>query len=167
MNSPTRLAVPFGLAALFGMAALLAAPSAPDRFVDVLDQPALSSGLAAQRLLQASAFAGERLVAAGAHGHIVFSDDGGTTWQQAQVPVSADLTALHFVDATLGWAVGHEGVVLHTADGGASWTVQLDGRRANALMLAYVQQLPATTDASLLEALKAESERAATEGPSR
>ncbi|QSX76007.1 hypothetical protein HIV01_005760 [Lysobacter arenosi] len=34
-------------------------------------------------------------------------------------------------------------------------------------MLAYVQQLPATADASLLEALKAESERAATEGPSR
>ena len=79
------------------------------------------SPLAAQRVLQASAVAGQRLVAAGARGHIVYSDDRGASWQQAKVPVSADLTALHFVDARQGWAVGHEGVVLHTADGGASW----------------------------------------------
>ncbi|UNK49709.1 YCF48-related protein [Lysobacter sp. S4-A87] len=159
-------------AAMAGLATLLVASvasSAPGRttFTDVLDQPATTSALATQRVLQASAVAGKRLVAAGARGHIVYSDNLGASWHQAKVPVSADLTALHFVDAKQGWAVGHEGVVLHTADGGASWTVQLDGRRANALMLEHVRQLPATTDVTLLEALKAESERAATEGPSR
>jgi photosystem II stability/assembly factor-like uncharacterized protein len=166
MTSPARRP-----AALLGLATLLVAlvaSSAPGRsFIDVLDQPATTSKLAAQRLLQATAVAGKRLVAAGARGHIVYSDDLGASWQQAKVSVSADLTALHFANAQQGWAVGHEGVVLHTRDGGASWQVQLDGRRANALVLAHVQNLPADTDPSLLEALKAEAERAAAEGPSR
>ena len=139
MNSPARRP-----AALLGLATLLvalAASTAPDRsFVDVLDQPAMPSTLAAQRVLQATAVAGKRLVAAGARGHIVYSDDRGATWQQAKVPVSADLTALHFANARQGWAVGHEGVVLHTRDAGATWQVQLDGRRANALVLEHVQQ---------------------------
>jgi len=111
--------------------------------------------------------AGKRVVAAGARGHIVYSDDLGATWQQAKVPVSADLTALHFANAREGWAVGHEGVVLHTGDGGATWALQLDGRRANVLVLAHVQQLPADTDPVVLEALKSEAARAAAEGPSR
>ena len=168
MNSTARrLAVPSGLAALLGVATLFAAHSEPEvRFVDVLDQPAGHSTLAMQRLLQASAFAGRRLVAAGARGHVVYSDDDGATWRQATVPVSADLTSLFFVDAKLGWAVGHEGVVLHTRDGGASWEVQLDGRRANALVLEHVAKLPAGTDPSVSESLKAEAERAAAEGPS-
>jgi photosystem II stability/assembly factor-like uncharacterized protein len=158
-------------AALLGLATLLVAlvaSSAPDRsFIDVLDQPATPSALAAQRVLQATAVAGQRLVAAGARGHIVYSDDRGATWQQAKVPVSADLTALHFADAQRGWAVGHEGVVLHTRDGGATWQLQLDGRRANALVLEHVRNLPATTDPTVLESLKAEAERATAEGPSR
>ena len=129
--------------------------------------PPPTSALATQRLLQASAVAGKRLVAAGARGHIVYSDDMGATWQQAKVPVSADLTALHFVDARQGWAVGHEGVVLHTADAGATWDVQFDGRRANKLVLEHVGNLPAGTDPIVLETLKAEAERAAAEGPSR
>lgn len=168
MKSPARrLAVPFGLAALLGVATLSAAAPAPgERFVDVLDQPAMASHLASQRLLQASAVAGERLLAAGARGHIVYSDDEGASWQQAQVPVSADLTALHFVDPKQGWAVGHEGVVLHTADGGASWELQLDGRRANKLVLEHVRALPADTDPAARDALLAEAERAVTEGPS-
>src|SRR5688572_5297969 len=163
MNFPARR-----LAALLGLAMLSLAPMAPaGTFNDVLDQPAGTSALAAQRLLQATAVAGKRLVAAGARGHIVYSDDLGASWHQAKVPVSADLTALHFVDARQGWAVGHEGVVLHTRDGGASWQVQLDGRRANALVLERVRNLPADTDPAVLESLKTEAERAAAEGPSR
>ena len=107
-------------------------------------------------------------MAAGARGHVVYSDDLGASWRQAKVPVSADLTALHFADARQGWAVGHEGVVLHTADGGATWSIQLDGRRANELMVASAQKLVAgATDPSVFEAVKTEAERAAAEGPSR
>lgn len=167
MKPAIRRAALCGVVALFGVALHAAsAPSTAARFVDVLDRPATPSALASKRLLLASAVAGDRLVAAGARGHIVTSDDGGATWTQAQVPVSADLTALHFVDARQGWAVGHEGVVLHTADGGATWQRQLDGRRANDLVLAHVRAL-AAADPEAHEALLAEAERAHAEGASR
>ena len=80
--------------------------------------------------------AGDRLVAVGQRGHVVVSSDGGATWKQAQVPVSSDLVAVYFVDAKQGWAVGHDGVILHTADGGEYWELQLDGRKANDLLVA-------------------------------
>lgn len=65
---------------------------------------------------------GLRLVAVGAHGVIVYSDDSGATWTQAKVPVSAALTALYFASDSQGWAVGHYGVILATTDGGATWS---------------------------------------------
>ncbi|WP_200625984.1 WD40/YVTN/BNR-like repeat-containing protein [Pseudomonas sp. LAM2023] len=97
-------------------------------FTDVLDLPAMPTTLAASSALRDVAMAGQRLVAVGPRGHIVYSDDHGAHWQQAQVPVSADLNAVSFVNAELGWAVGHDGVVLHSRDGGVHWHKQLDGR---------------------------------------
>jgi len=121
---------------LFGIAALaLTAPArAGDAFVDPLDVPSATSPLSAKRLLTAVAFAGKRIVAAGQRGHVVYSDDRGKTWTQAEVPVSSDLTALAFPSANRGWAVGHDGVVLASADGGRTWTRQLDGRRISPLL---------------------------------
>ena len=58
--------------------------------------------------------AGDRLVAVGQRGHILYSDDVGKHWQQAAVPVSADLNAVSFPTATQGWAVGNDGVILHS-----------------------------------------------------
>jgi len=84
--------------------------------------------------LNALANAGGRLVTAGQRGHILYTDDG-KRWTQASVPVSSDLTALAFPAAKQGWAVGHEGVILHTADGGATWEKQLDGTQAAELIV--------------------------------
>jgi photosystem II stability/assembly factor-like uncharacterized protein len=39
----------------------------------------------------------------------------------------AELTAVTFVDADRGWAVGDRGVIWHTADGGRSWKLQQSG----------------------------------------
>ena len=64
---------------------------------------------------------------AGERGLILLSDDDGKRWRQAKVPVAMTLTAVSFATPQAGWAVGHAGVVLHTADGGASWRRQLDG----------------------------------------
>lgn len=86
--------------------------------------PALMSDKAATQLLTGVTDAGTRLVAVGERGHIIFSDDQGRSWEQAQVPVQLLLTAVDFVDARHGWAVGHEGTILHSADGGESWAVQ-------------------------------------------
>ncbi len=107
----------------------------PAAAIDVLDRPAQMTPLAARRLLQSVARAGDRLVGVGPRGHIVVSADGGATWKQSVVPVSSDLTAVYFVNDKNGWAVGHDGVVLATTDGGESWVKQLDGRAANGLLL--------------------------------
>lgn len=83
--------------------------------------------------------AGSRVIAVGMHGAILYSDDQGSTWTQARVPVSVLLTAVHFVNERLGWAVGHNGVVLHSADGGVSWQRQLDGWQIDQMVLAYAE----------------------------
>jgi photosystem II stability/assembly factor-like uncharacterized protein len=74
-------------------------------------------------LLLDAARAGKRLVAAGERGRIFLSDDEGASWQPAVSPTQAMLTSLYFHDARQGWAAGPDGVVLHTADGGANWTL--------------------------------------------
>ena len=130
--------VMLALAALQGTAQ--AAP-----FTDVLDVPAMPSALASSSALRDVTLAGPRLVAVGPRGHILYSDDHGAHWQQAQVPVSADLNGVSFATPELGWAVGHDGVVLHSRDGGVHWHKQLDGR-------ALAEQLPAAaTDNALLD----------------
>src|SRR5882724_7474351 len=43
----------------------------------------------------------------------------------------ATLRAVHFIDDKEGWAVGDEGVVWHTLDGGQSWARQATGIRAS------------------------------------
>lgn len=98
------------------------------RKIDPLLQPARTVGKAATGLrLVAIASVGTRLIAAGAGGLVILSDDAGATWHQAAVPVSCDLTALHFRSTQLGWAVGHDGIILQTRDGGSHWTKALDG----------------------------------------
>jgi photosystem II stability/assembly factor-like uncharacterized protein len=62
-----------------------------------------------------------RLVAVGERGHVLISDDGGSTWRQVVVPTRAMLTGVTFVDDTVGFAVGHDAVILRTADGGETW----------------------------------------------
>lgn len=74
-------------------------------------------------LLLSIAYAGRRLVAVGAYGDIVISEDG-SRWTQVPSPVDVTLTAVAFADDTHGWAVGHDTAILATADGGQTWTLQ-------------------------------------------
>lgn len=111
-------------------------------FKDVLDVPADRSPLAASSLLNGVALAGNRLVCVGWRGYIIYSEDQGKSWVQADVPVSSDLVAVCFPSARKGWAVGHDGVVLHSGDGGITWEKQLDGRAAAEIMLSYYTKNP-------------------------
>lgn len=113
---------------------------------DVLERPSERTNIAAENLLLDITNAGMRLVAVGEYGHIIYSDDDGKNWKQADVPVSSTLTAVFFVDSLYGWAVGHEGVVLASVDGGESWKLQIDGERLNQLQLAQVQSLLAYSE---------------------
>lgn len=156
-------------AVTIGTAAAADAPApAKAATSDVLDRPAQPSELAARRLLLGVAHIGNRLVAVGPRGHIVTSGDGGKTWQQAQVPVSSDLTAVFMLNERRGWAVGHDGVVLVTADGGSTWTRQLDGRGANELLVKHLQaRVAAEPAAKDLAAMLAEAERYLEQGPDK
>jgi photosystem II stability/assembly factor-like uncharacterized protein len=76
-----------------------------------------------QRLLLVDAERfGNRIVAVGDRGYVVLTDDHGITWRRAKAPAAPLLTGLDFLDERLGIAVGHDSVILTTADGGESWT---------------------------------------------
>jgi len=82
---------------------------------------------ASTSLLLDIAAAGDRLVEVGERGHILYSDDRGDSWTQAGVPTSVLLTRVFFLDARLGWAVGHDGNILASTDGGLHWELQRAG----------------------------------------
>ncbi|VVO19480.1 WD40/YVTN/BNR-like repeat-containing protein [Pseudomonas fluorescens] len=136
------------LLALGATLALLQGVAQAASYVDVLDLPARISALAVRSPLLDTARAGERLVAVGQRGHILYSDDAGKNWQQAAVPVSADLNAVHFSSAGQGWAVGNDGVVLHSSDAGVTWTKQLDGREIGALLVKHYSALASAEPAN-------------------
>jgi len=140
--------------------ALTAVQGAPQ---DPLDVPASPSRLAARSPLFSIARADKRLIAVGQRGHILVSDDG-QHWQQASVPVSTDLTAVHFPVTAQGWAVGHDGVILHSADGGRTWVKQLDGRTAAKLIVSYYER-HAQKDAPAVASIVADANRMLAEGP--
>lgn len=67
----------------------------------------------------------------GDHGSIWHTSDGGGSWQFQQSGVDCSLNSVCFLTNAIGWVVGGGtrpytrrgfGVVLHTADGGKTWT---------------------------------------------
>lgn len=120
--------------------------------LDLLLRPATTKKLLEQSAYMDIARAGNRLIAVGEMGVIAFSDDQGETWNQAEVPTSVTLTAVFFPTAKHGWSVGHDGVVLHSSDGGQHWEKQLDGNLANQMILEATQQLYSDTKKRLAAA---------------
>lgn len=135
------------MAVCVGLVAVMAGAQA-EKFVDPINQPAVQSVLAKHAPVYALARAGERLIAAGVRGHILVSDDAGKTWRQSMVPVSVDLVGLSFPLAEQGWAVGHGGVVLHSADGGMTWQRQLAGLESARAAEAYYTAATSTPAAA-------------------
>ena len=65
---------------------------------------------------------GNRVVAVGDRGYIVYSDSNGESWQRATTPPNTPLlTAVYFLDDKVGWAVGHDSTILTSVDRGESW----------------------------------------------
>jgi photosystem II stability/assembly factor-like uncharacterized protein len=53
--------------------------------------------------------------------------DGGASWQAQTLPPNSRIYASTFVDARNGWGVGSEENIVHTSDGGQTWTTQRGG----------------------------------------
>ena len=88
---------------LFAAFAVNAQQASPE--YDVLKLPAVKSRLAATTLVYSVSRAGGRFFAAGHRGHILYSDDYGDSWTQANVPVRSTILDIHFPTAEKGWAV--------------------------------------------------------------
>ncbi|PQO98688.1 glycosyl hydrolase [Massilia phosphatilytica] len=114
------LSIALGLLAAAGMAHAEGAATPA-----LKQQPAVPTTYASEATILGAAHASARIVGVGDYGVVLLSDDHGKTFRQARtVPVSSTLTSVSFADAKNGWAVGHWGVILHTADGGETWAVQ-------------------------------------------
>ncbi|WP_332776946.1 hypothetical protein [Polaromonas sp.] len=55
---------------------------------------------------------------------------------------------MHFPTAEQGWAVGNDGVILHSNDAGATWSKQLDGREIGALLVQHYGALASAESAN-------------------
>jgi len=64
-----------------------------------------------------------RAIAVGERGHVLLSESRSDWRQVAEVPTRATLTAVAAVGDSV-WAVGHDGMILHSGDGGLSWSIQ-------------------------------------------
>ena len=94
---------------------------------EVIYAPAMQATKAPKTVLTEITYAGDRTIAVGDYGVIIYRDSNDQPWQQAEVPTSVLFTSVDFADANRGWAVGHHGVIAATTDGGKTWQRQLDG----------------------------------------
>lgn len=92
-------------------------------------------------LLGVQALDEAKAYAVGAFGTVLSTSDGGTTWMKCNFPweklipqiieeytnVEPNLNAVHFLTKEIGWVVGEFGLILHTRDGGRTWTSQRSG----------------------------------------
>jgi photosystem II stability/assembly factor-like uncharacterized protein len=101
----------------------LAAPTAANpgaAATDPILRPAEPMPRAIESLILDLAISGTRRIAVGERGHVLLSDDGREWRQVADVPTRATLTSV----AARGddaWAVGHDGVIIRSRDGGRTW----------------------------------------------
>lgn len=124
----------------------------PAMAIDLLEQPAVQSDAATRTLLLDIIRKSDgSLAAVGTFGVIVVSEDDGANWTQASVPASVALTAVHFPSPEKGWAVGHDGLILHSSDGGQSWQKQLDGYALNEQVIEVAERIVAQVRGTLEE----------------
>ncbi|MEH6588667.1 MAG: YCF48-related protein [Halioglobus sp.] len=113
--------------------------SVPGLASDYTFLPALSADQGQDMPLLDIALCDSRLLAVGERGLVVYSDDMGETWLQADVPVSQTLTAVYCLPSGEAWAVGHSASILASVDRGETWSSQFDGYDANRQWLDYAR----------------------------
>src|SRR5262249_50104503 len=112
----------------------------------------LSADIRACLDFHAIASHGSKAWIAGRPGSFVLrSEDHGETWKLALTGHHLPLNAIHFLDEAKGWAVGAAGSILHTSDGGKTWSVQRQGGTRSAVLIAepHARQMPVDTIAWL------------------
>ena len=62
------------------------------------------------------------------------------SWELMEVPVDQHLRSVFFTDSLYGWAVGDTGTIIHTMDGGESWTIQDAGTTNNIVNVFFLNR---------------------------
>lgn len=75
-------------------------------------------------------------VAVGYNGLAQVTDNGGESWLPALPLTSAALHDVQFIDALQVYAVGDNGTILHSMDGGYSWQLEESGTSADLVAIA-------------------------------
>jgi photosystem II stability/assembly factor-like uncharacterized protein len=84
---------------------------------------ALSKQAMSRLLLTDIARSGNRIVAVGDRGYVVYSDSNGESWSRAKTPASIPLlTSVHFSSGDTLWATGHDSTILKSVNNGNEWT---------------------------------------------
>ncbi len=89
--------------------------------------PALQVDTTPTTLMLDAATNGQRVIVTGEQGHILYTDDNGTSWLHAQVPLSLAITAVTYAGTSNAWAAAHDGVLLRSTDQGQTWQTNLTG----------------------------------------
>ena len=89
----------------------------------VKPRPAEIAQRAANGLMLGVVHSGRHLFVVGDRGTVLVSNNA-KDWAQVQTPVRSALTAISFASPEIGYAVGHDAVVLKTSDGGKTWLLQ-------------------------------------------
>lgn len=97
-------------------------------------EQALYSSLAVKSLLLASYQYGRLNVVVGERGHILYSSDP-KYWVQAKVETNVTLTNVYLLNEQMGWAVGHDAVILKTNDGAKTWEKVFSDKKEEAPLL--------------------------------
>ena len=68
-------------------------------------------------------FSASKCFAVGDGGTIIYTADGGGTWNTVSSGTTADLRSIDFLDNQVGFIAGTGGVLLETDDGGLTWSL--------------------------------------------
>ncbi len=75
-------------------------------------------------------------VMVGSRGRILVSHEKyNNLWKVVESNTNESLTCLNFVDDQFGWAAGHGGIIIHTADGAKTWEIQRQASTKNRFIL--------------------------------
>lgn len=77
---------------------------------------------------------------AGEKGTILYTEDGGNSWEAQESGTEQDIKSLAFINDKQGWAVGNGGVIIHTENGGKTWTSQGDVRVSSLNKVFFVSE---------------------------
>ena len=88
---------------------------------------AAKTDYAERSLITAMEKVGDRIYAVGVHGIIMFSDNNGDTWTQADfVPYQNTITDISCASVKMCWVTGHDATILHSSDSGLNWVKQYE-----------------------------------------